>query len=783
MRHNENTVRKLITSGRRLSAVIWLAGGLIWLPAIAFLALRATLPWDGAWVAVNSPHPGQVTVIQTTPGSGLLAGDVIVAVAGRSISESAHKPLNADHSLPAEQPITYVVARNGHQVEIEVAQQPGRFALSLRRWGILLFGLVFQLVGVFLLLRQPDGLAVQVIFLTAACLVSYSVIRAADLQVSEILYAPSWWLYLLLGIAVNLGWQVGLVRLSLVFPRPHAWLRTHRAWLVALIVAALGVVTVAALPAFRALPDAMLALSGITTALLLAQLVLFILAAVFFLTNYHALPADDRQRARWVMLAFATTLIAGVALSTLPDVITSLTRQPKLSPAPAAMRNNLIWITALVIPLAFAVAILRHQLFDIDFVINRALVWGALTALTMGLYVLIVGALSALFRTSNSPLAFFLATGVIAIIFQPVHQRLQRAVNRLMYGERDDPYAVLSRLGQRLGGALAPDAVAPAIVESIGVALKLPYVALVVGNHDHETSLWDFNGADFIRSGEPLAAWGTPPAYSLVHLPLRHHGQPVGELILAPRSAGEPFSTIDRRLLDDLAKQAGVALYATAQTRQAQCLAADLQHARERLVTAREEERRRLRRDLHDGLGPALASLTLKVDAARDELSYDAASASAMLADVKSDIRIAVADIRRLVYDLRPPALDDLGLAASLCMLAERYQNTDLSIICDLPERLPALPAAVEVAVYRITAEALTNVVRHAGARACRVRLRTAERVELEISDDGRGLPADAIAGVGLISMRERAAELGGECAITAGVGTGTTVRVRLPLP
>ena len=222
-----------------------------------------------------------------------------------------------------------------------------------------------------------------------------------------------------------------------------------------------------------------------TTALLLAQLALFILAAIFFLTNYRTLPADDRQRARWVMVAFATALVAGVALSTLPDVITALAHQPKLAPELAALRNNLIWVAALIIPLAFAVAVLRYRLFDIDLVINRALVWGALTLLTMGLYVLIVGALSSLFRISNSPLAFFLATGVVAVLFQPVRQRLQRGVNRLMYGERDDPYAVLSRLGQRLGGASAPDAVAPAIVESIGAALKLPYVALIVGRTEH----------------------------------------------------------------------------------------------------------------------------------------------------------------------------------------------------------------------------------------------------------------------------------------------------------
>ena len=157
-----------------------------------------------------------------------------------------------------------------------------------------------------------------------------------------------------------------------------------------------------------------------------------------------------------------------------------------------------------------------------------------------------------------------------------MRERLQRGVNRLMYGERDDPYAVLSRLGQRLGGTLAPDAVAPAIVESIGAALKLPYVALTVGSHGASRSkepAAEVPATSGVQA--PLATWGKPPTYAPIRLPLNHQGQPVGELILAPRGPGETFSLLDRRLLDDLAKQAGVALYAAQQTWQAQRLAAD----------------------------------------------------------------------------------------------------------------------------------------------------------------------------------------------------------------
>lgn len=799
----------------RSSAAIWLAGTLIWLPAIALLALRTILPWDGAWVSVVTTRPDQVTVVKAAPDTALRANDVIVAVAGRTVSdllrETMSAPWQANRILRHAPEMTYLVHRDGREIALPVTWQPGRIGLGFQRWGILLFGLVFQAVGVFLLLKQPRDPVVRVIFLTAACMLSYSILRAANLRVSEILFGPSWSLYLLLGVAVNLGWQVGLVWLSLVFPRPHPWLLTRRSTLFTLLAVLSAVVLLPVLMTVRLTQNPVRMLPGVTALLLLVQLTLFILAVFFFVTNYRSLGADDRRRAKWVIMAFSTALIMGLFLSVLPDIVARRARWANLPLQETALRNNLIWVAALGIPASFAIAIRRHRLFDVDLVINRALVWGALTALTMGIYVLIVGGLSALFHASNSPLAFFLAAGVVAVIFQPARQRLQRAVNRLMYGERDDPYAVLSRLGQRLGGALAPDAVAPAIVESIAVALKLPYVALTteVRNHNSQPGLEALAGLaeprtqpahpegglrkasiredglrnDFIRSEAPLAAWGRPPTYPVIRLPLLHQGQPVGELILAPRSAGEPFSILDRRLLDDLAKQAGVALYAAQQTWQAQQLAVDLQHSRERLVAAREEERRRLRRDLHDGLGPALASLTLKVDATRDELDYDTRSASEMLEGLKGDIQAAISDIRRLVYDLRPPALDDLGLAASLRLLAERYQNPDLTLTCDLPERLPTLPAAVEVAIYRITAEALTNVVRHASARICRVRLTVADRVELTISDDGRGASPDVTAGVGWVSMRERAAELGGECAITTGAGGGTTVQVWLPLP
>jgi signal transduction histidine kinase len=251
----------------------------------------------------------------------------------------------------------------------------------------------------------------------------------------------------------------------------------------------------------------------------------------------------------------------------------------------------------------------------------------------------------------------------------------------------------------------------------------------------------------------------------------------IGRLVLSPRAPGEGFSDADRNLLEDLARQAEVAVHAVR-------LTTDLQHSRERLVATREEERRRLRRDLHDGLGAQLAGLNVQAGTLRRLIPRDPAAADEVVVELRDELRSAIADIRRLVYDLRPPALDDLGLVEALRRLSERYGSKDepLRVVVEAPEDLPNLPAAVEVAVYRITQEALTNVARHARARNCVVRLAINKDVALEIVDDGVGIPAQRGAGVGLSSMRERASELGGSCVVEPVPESGTRVLVRLPL-
>ncbi len=484
----------------------------------------------------------------------------------------------------------------------------------------------------------------------------------------------------------------------------------------------------------------------------------------------------QRQQTKWVVFG---TVAAGLGMVgfTLPLKISPTLAQFG-SPYAFALQTG-IFCSTLLIPLSIGVAILRHRLWDVDAIINRTLVYGALSVAIVAVYVLVVGTLGTLFETHGSLPIAVLATGLVAVLFAPLRLRLQCGVNRLMYGERDDPYGVLSRLGQRLEATVAPGAVLLAIVETVAQALKLPYAAIALKRGDRF---------------ETAAAHGSPTGDSTV-LPLVYQKETIGRLILSPRAPGEHFTPADRRLLEDLARNAEVAVHAVR-------LTADLQRSREQLVTAREEERRRLRRDLHDGLGPTLAGLTFGLDAARNLLGREPEDADALLAELKGQTQEAVSDVRRLVYGLRPPALDDLGLVPAIREQATSHGRLANGLPCgkegeagrenglvfsvEVPEQLPLLPAAVEVACYRIAQEAMTNVARHARARSCRVRLSINEAenlLEVEIDDDGVGLPEDRRAGVGTISMCERAAELGGTCVVEPGPTSGTRVLARLPLP
>jgi signal transduction histidine kinase len=424
-------------------------------------------------------------------------------------------------------------------------------------------------------------------------------------------------------------------------------------------------------------------------------------------------------------------------------------------------------LAVLAIPICLTIAMLVGGLFDVDVVISRTLVYGALSVAVAAGYLGLVGVAGLLAGRPGTRVAPLAAAAVVAVLIGPLRAWLQVRVRRLVYGLRDEPYAALRDLGRELATSAPDDDVPARLVSTVRRSLRAPYVAVAVGD----------------ETGFPVAAESGLPAQHRLTLPLLHRGEQVG-MLLVGYDDRHRLSAADRSLLVDLSRQAGGAIRAVQLTRSLQQNAAQLQQARERLVLTREEERRRLRRDLHDGLAPTLAAAGLTAATAADLAERDPGRAGALIGSVQDTLQTAVGDIRAMVDELRPPALDELGLVQALRERAtELRQGMTVEVLA--PDGLPELPAAVEVAAYRICQEALMNVLKHSGARTARVTLGTSGGLTMVVEDDGVGV--DGIDdrrthGVGLASMRERAAELGGDCTVDETPGGGTRVSVRFPL-
>jgi two-component system, NarL family, sensor kinase len=496
-----------------------------------------------------------------------------------------------------------------------------------------------------------------------------------------------------------------------------------------------SVTTYLVLPGYRRL-------GGVWAATNVAWAVTFALVLASLVVRYRRSGDVERRQLLWLILAVVVVLpYGGVAWGI-------------FSAGPV-----LGLLVFPLIPAAVTIAILRYQLLDIRLVVSRTLVYGVLTAAAAGTYVGLVALLDVLVRSRVNLGSAIAASLIIAIGFNPARVRLQRLIDRALYGDRRDPVRAVSLFGELLAGTGA--AGLAGVLEALCDSLRLPFAAVRFGSAE-------------------VAAHGTAP--ELLHsVGLRYDGSRIGELIVGLRSGQRRLGSQDLAVLELLAGPLALALHATA-------LSAALQESRVSIVAAREEERRRLRRDLHDGLGPALTGIAFKADAARNMLAADPARANELLGQLRMDTTAAIGDIRRLVYGLRPPALDDLGLIESLrqqsARLAQRPDGGSVAVHMDAPEDLPPLPAAVEVAAYRIITEAMTNAARHSGATSIKVKLALADGdgLSIEVSDDGTGPEAPWQPGFGLISMRERAAELGGSCEAGPGPQGGWWVTASLPL-
>ncbi|NYI99883.1 signal transduction histidine kinase [Nocardioides thalensis] len=652
----------------------------------------------------------------------------------------------------------------------QVPEGPVPFPLDWLFWGSALAGLTLLLPGAVLALRLPRHWLAWLLVLAGASsvLAAFGAVYGPWSILAHDGELPLTTFFVFTGSRFGPIIHVVIPALLVLFPTgrlPQG--RWRVPGIVALVAMAVGVLHILLLP-WRAFAEGGPVPSGVDergidlwqpAALLdlwtaigpavfqVGALVSLLCGAAVFISRFRGADAELRAQLRWMLLAGLGNVLALVLAMTSTALLDTAGNGTWVSELLFAAENALLSGAVLV-------AVTRYRLYDIDLVAGRSLMYGALAAAVVGIDLLVFVAVDAVVEERVAGVA---AAGVVAVLYSPLRVRLQRLADRLLTG-RDEPYAVVSALARRLEESPGPDELLQATARGVAAAFGSPYVRVELDRPDGTTVS--------VEVGSPRS--------DVVVLPFGYRDVPIGRLLLVPRP-GSRRSEADQRLLADVVRQAAAAARATALTE-------ELQRSREQLVTGIAEERRRLRRELHDGLGPTLAAAGLKVRAARNLARHQPDEADRALEDVGHDLTGLLAEVRRVVHDLRPPAIDQYGLLGAIEQQAARLSGPGLSVRVVASGDVGELPAAVEVAIYRIAGEALANVVRHADAAVCTVTVdAAADTVGLVVDDDGNGVPAGARVGCGLVSMRERAEELGGSCSVEPRAGGGTRVRAIVP--
>ena len=439
------------------------------------------------------------------------------------------------------------------------------------------------------------------------------------------------------------------------------------------------------------------------------------------------------------------------------------------------------WVATTIVlpfglPLAIGVAILRYRLYDLDIVIRRTFIYGALAAFITAAYVGVVTGIGSLVGSAGraNVILSILATAVIAVAFQPARQRLQRLANRIAYGRRATPYEVLAELSSRAGESYAADEVLPRMARALaeGTAASRAAVWVRTGDVLHEVAAWPVSAA---RDPVSIPAGQLMPRIDAAQraVPVRHQGELLGAITVEKR-AGETLSPVESKLLEDLAAQAGLVLKNFGLTAELRARLEDLRASRSRLVAAQDGERRRIERNLHDGAQQNLVALKVKVSLVERFVDRDPDRVKSMLAEVKVEVGEALDNLRDLAHGIYPPLLADQGLVAAL-QSQSRKATVPVEVVASEVTRYPA---EVEAAVYFCVLEALQNVQKYADARAAVVRIKgSAEAILFEVEDDGKGFdPGTQPRGSGLINMADRLEALGGSISVRSAPGQGTLV-------
>jgi signal transduction histidine kinase len=640
--------------------------------------------------------------------------------------------------------VSYEVLRDGTRIELQVTLTNYRLWDLVAHHAVILPYVAFMiLLPSLVVARRPrDPAAITLYSVTVASLIGFASLWYGT-QVIDVATGRLW-VTALAEVANCLVWA-SMLHFAASFPRPWPVLRRHP-WLAAVGYAtpfvAYGIELAVRLPERDELRRTWMLIAVSRPAALLFPGLILAAGVVSYV-----LARDPAARQRMRLVTYALGIMAGgyLLLGRLPDIILG-------HPLVSWEYFSLVVIPAQIL---VAAAVLRYRLWDIQIMLRRSLVYGLVTIGLMIVYLLVAAGLGALFDTELGLVHVLLAV-VVALSFSLARGTLRRLVSRLVYGAREDPYEVIRQLGRRLESAGSAEVVLNDLASTLVRTLRLAHAAV------------ELPGLELASRGE------REPGPTATSIDLVHDGERIGRLVLDPGPEREPFGASDRRLLEGLAQHVSATAYRL-------LLAAKLQRSLEGTVTMLEEERRRIRREIHDGLGPTIASASMRLELGRSLVRTDPAAAERILADLADVHHAMVDDIRELVDGLRPTILDHLGLEAAL---REQVAGVDGAVRAQVQCAVGAeqLPAAVEVAAYRIVSEALTNVVRHARADSCIVRVWHDGDLHIEVRDDGVGLPRGYRPGMGLTSIRERCAELGGVARIEPNVPQGTVVRCRLPV-
>jgi signal transduction histidine kinase len=727
-------------------------------------ASRVVSPSDGTTVSIGDSPISTDGVIVTSvrdPSGPIQPGDRIVSINGIRLSERVNSPPGGA-SVSTGDTVHYELRRGDERIFANVLARPYPTLENLARgWPTLLVNALLLLTSVAVFLVRPRDPA------THAAMTASSIGLATtagsgyfSLEALDLVAGREFWRWFAGECGFALLWG-GMLHFALAFPAVTSGRRYRRT----VTLGYLGPVLlygVAAAVAVVLLGDPFQRFAVLGSPALPALFV-YPLLVLGVLVHKYLTCADEstRRPLRWLAVTLGGGAAVYFAIWVVPVMVTGRPLLP----------DTYQTLAFAAVPIAVVAVILRHQALDIEVVVSRSLAYGALSAGVIGLYIGLVSALSLVFPPIDSLWKQAAAAATVAVLVQPLRTRLQTLINKRLFGDRDDPYHVVSTLASRLENSHTPGSVLPAIVETVSAALRLPYVAIEIQARGRT---------------ETAASVGTAPTGELHRMPLTFQGERVGYLVISPRGAREVLRRRDRIALAEVARHAGAAVYTARLTR-------DLRRSRDRLVKAREKERRRILHELHDGVGPTLAAVALGIDASQRSVGNETAT-GVLLGRLRDELQAAIVEIRRLAHGLRPPVLDRIGLipaireyAGALASRAAPSDGSDygVTIVLEVPTVLPKLPASVDVAAYRIICEALTNVTRHACARSCAVRLWVDDDLHIEVVDDGVGIGQSALTdgGVGLSSMRERAAELGGEWLVDTDRGGGTRVFATLPLP